>query len=155
MSAVPDVLTAAGFVGPLTGTVTGNIIGSGSGGVWTGPVTGNVTGLLFGGEIHVGNALAGDGAIAIPNASQDYYITKGSAAALTLVAPTAGTDDFKELTVWTETAFAHVITCASVGFNGKAASGTLTWTAAKGNSVKFKARNGQWWVTAINGVTPA
>jgi hypothetical protein len=149
-----ETVTAPLFQGNLSGNVSGALTGSVTGPV-TGSLTGNVIGNLAGGEQHTVNLLAGDGAIAIPSASQDYAITKGSIAALTIVAPTVGTDDGKELTVWSETAFAHVITCAAVGFSGKNASGTLTWNGTRGSSVKFKARNGQWWVTAINGVTIA
>lgn len=157
MATFTDVVTAPSFVGPVTGNVAGALVGAVTGNV-TGNLTGNVTGpsaVVSGGIIPTGTNLAGDGAISVPNASAMFYITKGSAAALTIIAPTAGTDDFKELTVWSETAFAHVITCASVGFNGKAASGTATYGAAKGNCVRFVARNGQWWVISNINVTIA
>ncbi len=154
MATFTDVVTAPTFVGNVTGNLTGAVTGAVTGNV-TGNLTGNVTGIVAGGIIPALTNLAGDGAITVPNASAMFYITKATAAALTIVAPTVGTDDGKELTIWSETAAAHVITCASVGFNGKAASGTATWAAAKGNSMKFVARNGQWWVTALNGVTIA
>ena len=149
-----DVIVAPSFTGNVTGNTTGAHVGPVTGAT-SGTHTGNVIGNVNGGEIHAGVAAAGDGAIAIPAASGDVYITKGSIAALTIAAPTAGTDDNKELTIWSETAFAHVITCASDGFNSKGASGTLTFGGAKGDSVKIKARNGHWWVTSANNVTPA
>lgn len=154
MATFTDAVVAPSFTGPINGTLTGPVIGNVTGNL-VGNVNGNVTGNLNGGEIHVGTGLAGDGAIAIPAASADYYITKGSIAALTLAAPAAGTDDNKELTIWSETAFAHVITGGVDGFNSKGSSGTLTFGAAKGSSCKLKARNGHWWVTALNGVTVA
>lgn len=154
MATFTDAVTAPSFSGNITGTLTGPVIGNVSGNV-TGNVTGNLTGLVNGGIIPALTNLAGDGAITIPNASAMFYITKATAAALTIAAPTAGTDDGKELTIWSETAAAHVITSGTVGFGGKGASGTLTFGAAKGNSCKFVARNGQWWVTALNGVTIA
>lgn len=44
-----------------------------------------------------GVALSADGAVAIPTNSTDYWITKGTAAALTIADPTATTDDNKRL----------------------------------------------------------
>ena len=149
-----EQVVAPGFTGPLTGNVTGSVIGSLSGpsaGSHTGPVIGTVNG----GNIPPGTGLAANGAITIPAASADFYITKGSICVLTIAAPTAGTDDFKELTVWSETAFAHTITCVADGFNAKGSSGVLTFGGAAGDSVKFVARNGHWWTTATNNVTPS
>jgi hypothetical protein len=105
--------------------------------------------------------LSGDGAITPPTEGIGYYaITKGSIAALTIAAPTAGArsaggQDGIELVIWTETAFAHVITCASNGFNDKGASGTLTWTATKGLGTRLVARNGRWWAFPLTGVAAA
>jgi hypothetical protein len=99
-----------------------------------------------------GVALAADGAIAILMGSG--MITKGSAAALTLAAPTATTDDYKVLRIASTTAFAHVITCPQ-GFNGKGASGTATFAASKGSSVTLVAYQGQWYVSANVGATLA
>lgn len=115
-------------------------------------------GYFVGPEYIVPTVVSADGAI--PVTPGVYSVTKGSAAALTLAAPTAGDpsaggDDGARIIVVSETAFAHVITCASVGFNGKAASGTATFAAAKGNGVTLTARNGQWWVLSNVGVTIA
>jgi hypothetical protein len=104
--------------------------------------------------------IPGDGAITV--ASGAVSLTKGSAAAITIAAPVSGSpasipngQDGTRITIFSETAFAHVVTCASVGFNGKAASGTLTFAAAKGNGVTLEARGGQWWVISNIGVTVA
>lgn len=134
-------------------TVQGNANGSHTG-TFAGPVTGNVIGgaSLMPDTSETQN-LSGDGAITIKRGAA--YITKGSIAALTLAAPTAGTDDFKFLFITSTTAFAHVITSSVRGFNGKGSSGTLTWAAAKGNSIVLMAYNGDWWVFAPNGVTVA
>lgn len=148
MAAVFDeTVQAPTFIGNLQGNVTGSVVGSVSGNV-VGNLTGNTTGRVNGGIIPPGTNLAGDGAISIPSASAMFYITKGSAAALTIAAPTAGTDDFKELVFWSETAFMHVITCASDGFNAKGASGTASFGGAKGDSIRIVARNGHWWTAA-------
>jgi hypothetical protein len=104
------------------------------------------------------NVASVDGAIALKSGS--IFITKGSIAALTIAAPVAGApsaggDDGKELVIVTETAFAHVITSGTDGFNAKGSSGTATFAAAKGNGVTLAARNGHWWVISNIGVTIA
>jgi hypothetical protein len=93
-----------------------------------------------------------DGALAV--APSTVIVTKSTAAALTLAAPVAGTDDGKIIRVVSATAAAHVITGA-VGFNGKNASGTATLGAVKGNSVSLLAYNGQWYVFTNIGATLA
>lgn len=97
--------------------------------------------------------LSGDGAISIKNGV--VALTKGSAAAITIATPTAGVDDGAYLEIYTETAFAHVVTQGTDGFNAKGASGTATFTAAKGNAFSIVARNGHWWTTSTLGVTIA
>lgn len=124
-----------GIEGPLTGNVTGNI-------------TGNITG----GQITVPVVISGDGAITVTPST--VYLTKGSAAAITIAAPTAAQDGTL-IWVYTETAFAHVITSGTVGFNEKGSSGTCTFTADKGNAVLLHARNGHWWTIIKTGVTSA
>lgn len=97
--------------------------------------------------------ISGDGAITIQTGQ--VILTKASAAAITIAAPTAGTHDKMEITIFTHTAQAHVITCASVGFNAKGSSGTVTFTAAIGNSVTLRAYNGNWYAVVKTGVTVA
>jgi hypothetical protein len=87
-------------------------------------------------------------------------LNAGSGLQLTLAAPISGTrsdggDDGKRLKVTTLTAQAHVITCSTVGFNAKGSSGTVTFTAAIGNSCIIEAYKGNWYVTDNNGVTVA
>src|ERR1700743_595738 len=100
--------------------------------------------------------LSGDGAITITQGA--VHITKGSIAAITIASPTAGLpsaggNDGQELVVVSETAFAHVITNSTDGFNAKGSSGTATYGAAKGNVVRLRARNGHWWAVGNTGVT--
>lgn len=147
LSASGSVTASGGFTGNLVGNVTGNSTGTHTGPV-VGDVTGNANGAAFGQQV-----ITGDSAITLKTGH--VAITKGSAAAITIAAPTAGTDDGKVLMIVAETAFAHVVTCSSNGFDDKGASGTLTWTAAKGNSVILIARNGRWWVCAPRGVAVA
>ena len=97
--------------------------------------------------------ISGDGAITIKNGA--VLLTKGSAAAITIAAPTSGVDDGAEVTITTSTAFAHVVTQGTVGFNAKGASGTATWAAAKGNGITIVAIAGNWYVKSNIGVTIA
>jgi len=80
-------------------------------------------------------------------------VTKATAAALTLLAPRAGSDDGKRLTIVSSTAAAHVITFAA-GFNGGgAAKDTATLSGAIGDSLTLIAANGLWLIVASIGVT--
>lgn len=113
-----------------------------------------VDGLLIkNGVVGTSQAITGDGAITIQNAT--VLLSKAGAGAITLAAPTAGTHDLIEIEVITLTAQAHVITSAVDGFNAKGSSGTVTFTAAIGNSVRLKAWNGHWYTVGKNGVTVA
>lgn len=102
--------------------------------------------------------LAADGAITIK--SGKVIITKGSAAAITLAAPTAGLlaaggDDGKELEVYSTTAFAHTVTISG-GLAGAGASADVaTYGAAAANRMRLFAYNGAWYLSggAVVGVT--
>jgi hypothetical protein len=80
-----------------------------------------------------------------------YVITKGSAAALTIVAPTAGNDDGVEIAIITNTSFAHTVTAPAGTFvvGGSALNTVLTFTAANGagTSLYLTAYAGKWIVT--------
>jgi hypothetical protein len=97
--------------------------------------------------------LAGDGAIPIQANDKSYVVTKGSAAALTLAAPTAGTHDGAKITVTSNTAFAHVITTVGLLQAGTAAVNTATFAAQKGASVTLMAYQGKWCVISANAQT--
>lgn len=91
---------------------------------------------------------SGDGAITIK--SGVVIITKGSAAALTLAAPTAGAqsaggDDGKILYVFSAGAFAHTLTITG-GLRGAGAGADVgTFAAAVANGVTLFAYNGAWY----------
>lgn len=96
---------------------------------------------------------SGDGAITIPDRGRKYvFITKGSAAALTLGTPTTAQNGVV-IDIISTTAFAHTITAATIGFNdGGTASDVCTFSAAKGNRLCVVAYAGDWWVRDnING----
>ena len=99
-----------------------------------------------------------DGAVVTKDG--DVIITKATAAALSLPAPTpgaasAGGDDGKIVRFISTTAAAHVITSPTRGFNKKGSSGTATMTAAIGNSFTVEAYNGDWYTGALINTTIA
>jgi hypothetical protein len=98
--------------------------------------------------------MAANGAISIKEGT--VLITKTTAAALTLVAPTAGLpaaggDDGKQLRITAATAHAHTVTTPADAING--ADDTVTY-AAVGDTVLLTAYNGVWYAT-LGGPTPA
>lgn len=95
--------------------------------------------------------IAADGAI--PVIAGFYEITKGSAAALTLAAPVAGTQDGMAISITSATAFAHVITATGLLQTGTAAVNVATCSAFAGSSVSFRAYNGKWQVTSAVNIT--
>jgi hypothetical protein len=97
---------------------------------------------------------SGDGAITLKDGT--VFVTKATAAALTLAAPSAGTDDGKRLAIITTTAAAHTVTQTAPGYNnGGAASDVATFTAAIGNSMVVAAYNGVWYTESLRNVTLA
>lgn len=96
-----------------------------------------------------------DGAITAK--SGIVFITKGSAAALTIADPTATVDDGKRLLIIATTAFAHTVSnAAGSGFNGGgAATDVGTFAAAIANYLELVAYNGKWYVTGNLNVTLA
>jgi hypothetical protein len=96
---------------------------------------------------------AADGAIVVQ--SSTVFITKGSAAALTLAAPTTGQDGVA-LRIVSTTAFAHTVTQTTPGFNNAGAAGDVaTFAAAAGNAFLIVAYAGKWYTVNLQGVTLA
>ena len=98
---------------------------------------------------HTVTTTAVDGAI--PIVSGIVRLTKGSAAAMTLAAPTAAQEG-TTITVTTGTAFAHVVTATGLIQNGVTGGAKNTWTAAAfvGSSISLMAINLQWYVQSQN-----
>jgi hypothetical protein len=111
-------------------------------------------GVADSGDVVPAIALASaDGAITPINGT--VFITKGSAAALTLAAPTAAMNGM-QLNIVSTTAYAHTVTNSSPGFNdGSTASDVGTFGAAKGNYIRLVAYNLIWWVIGNANVTLA
>lgn len=103
----------------------------------------------FAGPIQVASA---DGAITVKSGS--VFITKATAAALTLAAPTAGVDDGKQLTIIDTYGAAHTVTNTSPGFNAASTSGDVaTFGGAKGDSMVIRAYQGVWLTVSLRNVT--
>lgn len=96
--------------------------------------------------------LAADAAID-PHTPGRYIITKGSAAALTLGAPTAGAEDGLEIEISSATAFQHVLTATGLLQDGAAHVNTATCAAQAGCSFSLTAFNGKWLAANYAGVT--
>lgn len=94
----------------------------------------------------------GDLAITAPIVVTQYMLNKGSAAAITLAAPTATTDDGKIIKFMSTTAFAHVITfTGSTLNNGSTTQASATLAAHPGASIELLAYQAKWYVVASNG----
>jgi hypothetical protein len=93
---------------------------------------------------------------AIGNVEGVVIITKATAAALTLAAPTDVTDDGKILHIVSTTAAAHTVTNSAPGFNaGSTSEDVATWAAAKGNAMTVVAYGATWYAVNLTGVTLA
>lgn len=92
---------------------------------------------------------------AMGNQAQNFAITKATAAAITLVAPSKAQDGLT-VTFTSLSDAIHVITATSLLANAGAASPytTATWANAKaGGGITLQAENGLWNVLATTNVT--
>ncbi len=97
-------------------------------------------------------AITANGAIA-PHVSHTYVITKAGVAAMTLAAPTTGTDDGNIITIASSTANAHTITATGLLQTGSAAVNVATFNALAGASLTLMAYLAKWIVLEANGVS--
>lgn len=116
----------------------------------TGDVTYTGVVLADGGIRLPKQVISGDGAISIK--SGVVILTKGSAAAITLAAPTDVTDDGKILFIVAGSAQAHVVTVTGAG--GGSGQDVGTFGGAINDSTALVAYNAKWYVlTAPRNVT--
>lgn len=102
------------------------------------------------------SALLVNGAID-PHTEAKYAITKASALADTLAAPTtgaisAGGDDGKIIEIGNTTAFAHTITATGLFQTGDATTDVATFNAAAGGGLRLMAYGAKWVVLGANAV---
>jgi len=99
--------------------------------------------------------------LALKDFPDEVIITKGTACAIILPAPTAGKPeagghDGLQIRFLSTTAAAHTVTNTSPGFNnGSTASDVGTFGAAIANTFTVEAYNGIWYVVANTNVTLA
>lgn len=88
-----------------------------------------------------------------PRAGKAGVITKGTAAALTLAAPTAGADDGIRIMLTSDTAAAHTLTATGLLQTGSASVNVATFAAFAGAGLTLVAYKGKWNVLAQIGIT--
>lgn len=147
---------AAGMAVAVTSSGTDEALTIDAKGAGTITINGTATGKVVINKAQVKNqrqTISSDGAITIQ--SGNVVLTKGSAAAITLAAPSS--QDDTEITVMSNSDFAHVITAPSAiildGTTG--ANTTATFAAFKGASITFVATGVTWLTKSINAVTCA
>lgn len=94
--------------------------------------------------------VAADGAITIK--SGVVFITKGTAAAITLASPTTA-DNGKQLTIISTTAAAHTVTYTAGFGGGTTARDVATFGGAINDSFVIVAYNGVWYAQNTRNVT--
>jgi len=99
---------------------------------------------------------ATDSAITFANPANYAKLTKGSAGAYTLAAPTAAQEGYR-LTILCQSAFAHVVTATDLLDDGVTggAKDTATFGAFVGSTLELIAINLKWHVIGKNVVTIA
>jgi hypothetical protein len=88
-----------------------------------------------------------------PHVSGNYIVKTAGVNAITLTAPTAGTDDGLTISVYSDTTNAHTITATALFANGTALKTTATFAAFKGAGVSLRAINGVWHVVSSTAIT--
>jgi hypothetical protein len=105
-----------------------------------------------GGLVESTALLSADGAVS-PHLAANYIVTKAGVAALTLAAPTAGTDDGVTITITSNTANAHTLTATGLLQTGATATDAATFAAHAGAGLTLQAYQGKWMVQSQVGIT--
>lgn len=86
------------------------------------------------------------------NTTNNYIVNTGSADAITIPLPIAGTDDNLSVAIFSATAFAHSVTLPSAKLApGVALKTTATLAAFAGAGIVLRAWNGTWQVVGSTG----
>lgn len=88
-----------------------------------------------------------------PSTPAQYLISKAGVYAGTLAAPVAGTDDGKEIEVYSQTANAHTVTATGLFQTGAATVNLATFAAFAGAGFRVRAYQGKWMLVYQNGIT--
>jgi hypothetical protein len=91
-----------------------------------------------------------------PHTAASYMVNTVGVDAMTIVAPTSGTDDGKVIQITTGTTGTPTLTCTGGTLRpGTAAVTTVLFAASPGSTVVLMAYQGLWYVIAANNVTYA
>jgi len=91
--------------------------------------------------------LSGTTDVINPQVPGNYIVKTGQVNAITLAAPRVGIDDNLALQIWSDTAFAHTITCpGAIIAAGVALKTVITFPAFRGGGVSLRAYNGTWQI---------
>lgn len=85
-----------------------------------------------------------------PHASAWYLFTKAGVAAMTLAAPTAGTDDGVTIELTNTTTDQDTVTATGLFADGAATVNLATWPAHAGGTLIIRAYNGLWYLLSNN-----
>lgn len=97
-------------------------------------------------------AITANGAVTV-RPSRTLNITKAGVAAMTLAAPTTGTDDGVTLTFISQTANAHTITATGLLQTGSVSTDIATFAASIGANLVLRAYLAKWQVVSQIGIT--
>ena len=90
---------------------------------------------------------------ALPVAQGSYLVTKAGVLALTLAAPTAGSQDGMIIQISSTTANAHTLTATGLLQTGTASVNLATFAAQAGAGLTLMSYNGKWIVISSIGIT--
>lgn len=93
-----------------------------------------------------------DGAIPVPTKDTIVLVMKAGVCAMTLAAPSAGSDGVK-LTIVSGTAYAHTVTYTAGFYGDTTLSDVATFAAKAGASMEAIAYKGAWGAKALTNVT--
>lgn len=98
-------------------------------------------------------ALSGASDVISPHSGHAYIVTRAGVDAMTLAAPTSGTDDGLTIVISSNTANAHTLTATGLLQTGTASVNVATFAAQKGAGLTLQAYQGKWNVLAAVGIT--
>lgn len=88
-----------------------------------------------------------------PHTPASYVITTAGVDAMTLAAPTAGTDDGLMISISSSTANAHTLTATGLLQTGSASVNVATFASSAGAGLTLQAYNAKWIVKYQIGIT--
>jgi hypothetical protein len=97
--------------------------------------------------------LTGSADVISPHAAAAYVVNTAGVDAMTLAAPTSGTDDGKVIEITSNSANAHTLTATGLLQTGSTSVNVATFAAHPGASLKLIAYGGKWNVLSQNGIT--